>query len=309
MSSSKESFRRRPKSTTATLVAGIRAHHLRWNESPIFADARAFDMLSLFWRLTIQNRLLNWLVVHKLLGAFHPIHTENILRIRYTEDRLQEAIRAGISQYVILGAGFDTFSLRHKELAERVRVFEVDHPATQRIKRQRVLAANGTIPPNLTFVPVDFETDRLNEALARSGFDPQAPAFFSWLGVIYYLTPEAIRSTLAHIAAVAAPGSYLVLDYKIARRLVPEESIPFTDKMERLVARLGEPMLSEFTPQELNDEMSGSGFMEIETVPPAEQARRYLQGRSDIVEPPPNFYFALFSLKSPSAEGSASRLP
>lgn len=259
---------------------------------PVFADEYAVDMVSLGWRLIVKNRLLNWLIVDKLLAPFHPIHTENILRVRYAEDSLHQAMGAGLTQYVILGAGFDTFSLRQRELP--VQVFEVDHPATQHIKRERVRRVAGHIPPNLSFVPVDFEADRLDEALSRSRLDTGQPAFFSWLGTTYYLTKDAIRETLGYIAAVAAPGSRLVLDYKLARHLIPEQSLPLNDKLERLVKRLGEPMLSAFAPEELKAEMARIGLAELESLLPQAQAQRYLPDRSDIVEPPPNFAFALF---------------
>ena len=284
----------RRTSMTASMAAGIRAHHRQWNPAPIFADEYAVNMVSLGWRLIVKNRLLNWLIVDKLLAPFHPIHTENILRVRYAEDGLREAISAGLAQYVILGAGFDTFSLRHRDLADQVQVFEVDHPATQHIKRERVRRVAGHLPPNLAFVPVDFEVDRLDEVLARSEFDAEQPAFFSWLGTTYYLTKEAIRETLGCIAAVAAPGSRLVLDYKLARHLIPEQSLPLNDKLERLVKRVGEPMLSEFAPEELTEEMARIGWAELESLLPQAQARRYLQDRSDIAAPAPNFAFVLF---------------
>ena len=282
----------RRTSTTASLAAGIRAHHRQWNPAPIFADEYAVDMVSLGWRLIVKNRLLNWLVVDTLLAPFHPIHTENILRVLYAEDCLHAAIETGLTQYVILGAGFDTFSLRHREL--QVQVFEVDHPATQHIKRERVRRVAGHLPPNLAFVPVDFEVDRLDEALSRSPLDAGKPAFFSWLGTTYYLTKDAIRETLGCIAAVAAPGSRLVLDYKLPRHLIPEQGLPLNDKLERLVKRLGEPMISEFAPEELTEEMARIDWAELESLPPQEQERCYLQDRSDIVAPPPNFAFALF---------------
>ena len=293
-----QSTSKRGTSATATLAAGIRAHHWQWNESPIFADDCAIDMVSLFWRLIVKNKPLNWLVVHKLLGAFHPIHTEIILRTRYAEDRLMEAIAEGIGQYAILGAGLDTFSLRHKALADRVRIFELDHPATQALKRERVRRANGDIPANLAFAPIDFETDRLNDALSRAGFDSQAPAFFSWLGTTYYLTEDAIRETLARVADAAAPGSRIVFDYKLPRHLIPERGLPLADKLDRFVARLGEPMVSAFAPEELKDAMAPLGFVELETLPPEAQARRYLKNRPDVVAPAPNFSFALFGYRA-----------
>jgi methyltransferase (TIGR00027 family) len=286
-----------PASRTALLVAAIRASHLRWNHPPIFTDDYALQMTTPFWRLVATNRLLNRLIVHRLLRVFRPIHTENILRIRYAEDRLQEAVAAGAAQYVILGAGLDTFSLRQGELAERLRIYEVDHPGSQAMKRERLIAINGSVPANLVLVPVDFETDRLDEKLTGAGFDTGTPAFFSWLGTTYYLTREAIRDTLEGISAVAAPGSRIVLDYKYPRRLIPEHSLLFADKVDRFVAKRGEPMRSMFAPEELSAELARAGFTELDSVPPEEQARRYLQGRTDMPPPAANFAFALFGLE------------
>ena len=283
-----------PASRTALLVAAIRASHLRWNHPPIFTDDYALQMTTPFWRLVATNRLLNRLIVHRLLRVFRPIHTENILRIRYAEDRLQEAVAAGAAQYVILGAGLDTFSLRQGELAERLRIYEVDHPASQAMKRQRLIAINGSVPANLVLVPVDFETDRLDEQLTGAGFDTGTPAFFSWLGTTYYLTREAIRDTLERITAVAATGSRIVLDYKYPRRLVPEQWLLFADKVDQFVAKRGEPMLSTFAPEELTAELERDGFTELDTVTPEEQARRYLEGRTDMPPPAANFAFTLF---------------
>ena len=281
-------------SRTATLAAGIRAHHRRWHPDPILDDAYAVRLVSPFWRQVAHNRLLNWIVVHKLLGPFHPIHTENILRARYAEDRLDEAIAAGVGQYVILGAGLDSYALRHPELDGRVRIFEVDQPGMQALKKERVRRVHGGLPAHLTFVPVDFETDRLHEALHGAGFDPRAPAFFSWLGTTYYLTRPAIRDTLDSIARAAAPDSRVVLDFLLARHLIPMDGLPLADKLERLVKRLGEPMVSEFIPEELDGELARVGFAPLDKVPPDEQVQRYLRNRSDMAAPAPNFAFALY---------------
>ena len=124
----------------------------------------------------------------------------------YAEDRLLEALAAGVEQYVILGAGLDSFSMRQQGITETLQIFELDHPATQVMKRDKVSSVFGGIPANLAFVPVDFETDHLDDALVRADFDPQAPSFFSWLGTTYYLTKDAIRETLARIAGVAGTG-------------------------------------------------------------------------------------------------------
>ena len=283
-------------SRTANLAACVRAYHCQWYKAPIFADTYAIDMISNFWRVIARNRMFSWIVVHTVFRAFRPIHTEIILRARYAEDRLMEAVRAGVGQYVILGAGLDTFSMRQNALSDRLRIFELDHPATQEMKREKVLRVNGEIPSNLIFAPIDFETDNLDEALARTGFDPLTPSFFSWLGTTYYLTKDAIRETLGRIAGIAAPGSRIVFDYKLAGHLVPEESRQFADKLDRFVARRGEPMISTFTPEELKDVMSGFGFAEMEDISAVAQKRLYLNERSGLVDPAPNFSFALYGV-------------
>lgn len=296
--------RSKSKSTTAVLVATVRAVHLRFHEAPIFQDTFALQMLPPFWNAVGTYRPLKWLVGDVILGVYRPVYPAIVLRSRYTEDQLLQAVEEGASQYVILGAGLDTFALRRKELEDRVHVFEVDHPTTQEMKRKRVLQANGSIPSNLTFVPVDFENDLLHEELIKAGFDSEKPTFFSWLGVTYYLTQEAIRETLNRIAATAAPGSRIVFDYKIAQHMMSAEWGALAEKMERFVKRLGEPMLTDFTPQTLRDLMSRQGYREVEMVPPDEQRRRYLGERTDFV-PAEFFHFAHFALEPPNEEASS----
>lgn len=282
-------------STTAILAAAIRAGHARWHQPAIVSDTYAIDMITPFWRLVANNWAMNRIVVHRLLKVFKPVHTEAILRVRYSEDQLLEAVAAGARQYVILGAGLDSFCLRQGELADRLRIFEVDHPASQSMKRDKLLKINDQLPANLVFTPVDFETDRLDEALTRAGFDATMPAFFSWLGTTYYLTRDAIRETIDRIAAVAAPGTRIALDYKYPRNLLPADGLLFADKLDQFVAKRGEPMLSMFTPDELNAEMRRAGFTELDHVAPDQQAQRYLEGRDDMTAPAPNFAFALFA--------------
>ena len=132
-------------------------------------------------------------------------------------------------------------------------------------------------------------------ALIRAGYDTAAPAFFSWLGTTYYLTRAAVRDTLDRIAALAAPGTRIGLDYKYPRHLVPADVLLFADKLDQFVAKRGEPMLSMFTPAELNAELRRAGFTEIDHVSPEQQAQRYLEGRGDMTAPAPNFALALFA--------------
>ena len=307
MTTSHNSPRQQKKDTskTAVLVATIRAVHLRWHNPPhVFEDTYALQMLTPFWHAVAKYRLLKWLVGDVILGVYRPVYPAVVLRSRYTEDQLEQAIESGTSQYVILGAGHDTFALRRQDLADKVRVFEIDHPATQEVKRQRVLKAIGSIPPNLTFVPVNFEIDKMDEELAKAGFDSQKPAFYSWLGVTYYLTPEAIRDTLDRVAEISAPGSRLVFDFKVAKHIISDEWRTLCEKMEGFVARRGEPMLTDFTPQSLSDLMARHGYTEVEMIPPEEQRNRYLGDRTDF-EPTEFFHFAQFATKQPTEGESA----
>ncbi len=307
MTNSQSQPRRRLKDTskTAVLVATIRAVHLRWHDPPhIFEDTYALQMLTPFWHAVAKYRFLRWLVGDVILGVYRPVYPAVVLRSRYTEDELVKAIEEGTRQYVVLGAGHDTFALRRQDLAGKVRVFEVDTPSTQEVKQQRVLKANGSVPDNLTFVPVNFEVDRLDEELAKAGFDSQQPAFFSWLGVTYYLTQEAIRDTLERIADMSASGSRIVFDFKIAKHMIDDEWRTLCEKMEGFVERRGEPMLTDFTPQLLRDLMTRHGYTEVEMMTPEEQRQRYLGDRTDI-EPTEFFHFAQFSLEPPSQEESA----
>ena len=139
---------------------------------------------------------------------------------------LKAAVLTGTKQYVILGAGMDTFAFREGEFLAKHQVFEVDHPLTQKDKIERITRAGWSVPDNLTFVPVDFTKDNLAERLTASGFDPSAKSFFSWLGVTYYLSTEAIDTMLAALSELCEDGSTLVFDY-------PDEN--FFDATEKRV--------------------------------------------------------------------------
>jgi methyltransferase (TIGR00027 family) len=199
-----------------------------------------------------------------------------VARSRYAEDTLAHAVAQGITQYVLLGAGLDTFS--HRNPYPQLRVFEVDHPATQQWKRELLHTSGLPTPANLTYAPVDFERESLPEQLHSAGFDPQAPAFFAWLGVVPYLTHEAFRSTITFIGARPA-GSGIVLDYG-----QPRSALPFLEKLahDSLAARVqlaGEPFQLFFTPTEIAAELTH--FRNIEDIGSAEINARYFANRTD----------------------------
>ncbi|MBN2224214.1 MAG: class I SAM-dependent methyltransferase [Deltaproteobacteria bacterium] len=201
-------------------------------------------------------------------------------RSRYTEDEMHAAVGRGVGQYVVLGAGLDTFAYRSPYPGETLHVFEVDHPATQQWKRECLSEAGISIPPALTFAPVDFETETLGDGLCRAGFDTGAPAFFSWLGVTQYLTEDAVAATLGFVATLAA-GSSIVFDYTIdPSSLMPAARAAF-DFLTARTAQTGEPFRSFFTPTALIDSLEKMGFGQCRDVLPEDLNALYFQGRPD----------------------------
>lgn len=213
-------------------------------------------------------------------------------RSRYTEDSLEEAMQNGVHQYVILGAGFDTFAYRRPDLADRLQVFEVDHPATQALKRERVARQNWNDPANLHYLPVDFTKESLSEALGRSAYDPAQTSFFSWLGVSFYLTRAVVFDTLQSMVSIAAPGSTLVFDYMNEDAFDPEKVARRVQLMLFMADQLGEPIKTGFDPLALSAELEGGGLRLVENLDPAAIEARYYQGRSDRYHAIEHFHYA-----------------
>jgi methyltransferase (TIGR00027 family) len=199
-----------------------------------------------------------------------------VARSRYAEDKLAEAVAAGATQYVLLGAGLDTFAHRNPYAA--LHVFEVDHPATQQWKRELLASSDVAMPSNLTYAPIDFEHQTLPEQLRDAGFDHHAKTFFAWLGVVPYLTQEAFRATLSFIAGSPA-GSGVVMDYGQPRSALPFLEQLAHDSLASRVQLAGEPFRLFFKPEEIAHELGG--FTRIEDLGTKEINARYFSGRSD----------------------------
>jgi methyltransferase (TIGR00027 family) len=201
-----------------------------------------------------------------------------VARSRYTEDNLAAAVAAGVTQYVILGAGLDTFAYRNP--FPNLRVFEVDFPATQEFKRTMLRDAAIHEPASLTYVPLDFEHQTLASGLAEVGLDTGCAAYFSWLGVVPYLTLPAFRSTIDLIAAMPA-GSGVTFDYALA----PEELSPKMraagKSLAARVAAAGEPFQLFFRTEQLENELMSAGFQRIQQLDHLDLNDRYFTGRTD----------------------------
>jgi methyltransferase (TIGR00027 family) len=199
-------------------------------------------------------------------------------RSRYTEDRLADAVANGVGQYVVLGAGLDTFAYRNP--FPSLQVFEVDFPATQEWKRELLHKAGIDPPRSLTFVPLDFEHKALAAGLAEGGFDFSQPAFFGWLGVVPYLTLEAFRATLRDVARLPA-GTGICFDYAFPpETLSPQRRLVF-DHLARRVAAAGEPFRLFFTPGHIESELRAQGFRRIEQADSDRLNELYFHERAD----------------------------
>jgi len=214
--------------------------------------------------------------------AMHPVARDFRLfmaaRSRYAEDSLAASVSQGVNQYVVLGAGLDTFAYRNP--FPSLRVFEVDFPATQQWKRGLLTEAKIAAPANLTFVPLDFEHKTLADGLSEAGFNAGLPAFFGWLGVVPYLTLEAFRSTLAAIGELPA-GTAVTFDYVFSPdTLTPKRRLVFNTLAKRVEAA-GEPFRLFFAPSDLESELRRAGFTRIEQADSDRLNELYFNDRAD----------------------------
>ena len=224
-------------SRTADVAAAVRARHTLRAEQPVFVDPIAIELTAPLWRRILTSYLLDWLTFDVLLRALLPIGSQVILRSRYAEDVLEEVLSEGVDQYVIVGAGFDSFALRRPDLESRLRVFEVDHPATQAVKHERLARLVDARPTNLEYIGVDFEREAIGDGLARSGFRRDRPAFFSWLGTTPYLSNAATLATLRSISSVGLGGSQIVFDYLAPAHSLTAGDAQIIERLKRFTAR------------------------------------------------------------------------
>jgi methyltransferase (TIGR00027 family) len=252
-------------SDTARGAAALRAIHQSLDGGAIFPDPFAATMLDVATLAKLDEIAAD--------ASLRPVRLFIAARSRFSEDTLAGCVKRGVRQVVVLGAGLDTFSLRNPHASLGVRVFEVDSQASQNWKRDRLKHAGLGAPSSLTFVPMDFERQSLADALGSAGFDANRPAFFQWLGVVPYLTREAISLTLEFIAGV--PGSEVVFDYaEPFENYRPDRRANITAVAASAASR-GEPWLSLFDPVELSEMLEAKGFGMIEDLGLAEIADRF----------------------------------
>ena len=297
-------------SFTAMSVAYMRAYHSMYDTPKIFDDFLAYDLIPEEKRELIEKHLIEQYVTwdqhlndtESAASLYDRITTSESLmqainnvisRARYTEDTLEEAFRQGVKQYVILGAGMDTFAFRRPEMLEELEVFEFDHPATQEFKLHRLVELGWKHPAKLHFIPIDFTKESLVTALTSlSSYEPKVKSFFNWLGVTYFLTREDAFITFRSITEIAPAGSIVVFDYLDTDAFIPEKSSPQMQKSLEYLRKIGEPMITGFNPSTLAEDIASLGFHLQENLSPKDIERRYLQERTDGYQADEHLYFA-----------------
>jgi methyltransferase (TIGR00027 family) len=266
-------------SQTAILAAQVRAAHAVLDPDPIFDDPYAM-VLANASDIDIQE-----------LFALIPPACARVARVlpnqraRFTDEEVETAVHGGVGQYVILGAGLDSFAWRRPDLIGDIELFEVDHLATQEWKKQRLRIAGMTCASNHHFVGMDFEgPEKLTDVMMEAGFDPQRPSIWAWMGVVVYLQRQAIASTLRDSADLAATGSRLVVSYTVTRDLMDADSREFDDLARAASAENSEEHITAFAPKEIEGLALASGWQSARSVDPTSFGPWFSQ-RSDGLTP------------------------
>src|ERR1035437_4338194 len=306
-------------SFTAMSVAYMRAYHSMHDTPKIFDDFLAYDLIPEEKRALIEQHLIEQNVTcgqqlnDSGYAVSHYNQTNNFeslmqetrkysgffsSRARYAEDGLEKAVRQGVKQYVILGAGMDTFAFRQPDMVEKLEVFEVDYHATQEFKLHILAELGWKHPAKLHFIPIDFTKESLVTALTSSSFyDPKIKSFFNWLGVTYFLTRAEVFTTLRSIANVAPAGSIVIFDYLDINAFTPKKMSPKMQESLEFLRSIGEPMITGINPSTLDEILSSLGFHLHANLSPADIEECYFQGRTDGYHAQEHGYFACAVVK------------
>jgi methyltransferase (TIGR00027 family) len=264
-------------SRTALSVAWLRAAHQVLDTSPlVLNDPAVLALLGPSAKEEIRLR-----VDELQVPGARSLRSHVVLRSRFAEDRMSQAVKRGIRQYILLGAGYDTFCIRQPEWASVLRIIEVDQPATQNGKKSRLEMARIPVPENVNFLPVDFERETLRYALARGNVDPTIPTFFSCLGVTVYLTEAAVDALFLMVAEFPR-SSEIVFTFTQPHSTDTDPSTRVgAEKLAAQAAAVGEPWQSYFTVDALTAKLAEFGFEDIYFLTPDKSQREYFADRTD----------------------------
>ncbi len=264
----------------------MRAIHTRLDPHPIIDDPWGDRLVpdsvrdqireAALANMSVEDRLRAMVSPDTIVDEYlfnSPAYANVILRTRFTEDALKEAIAHGVHQYVILGAGFDSFAIRRPSFAADLKIFEIDHPATQALKMTRLEQCGISLPDSVHFISADLANCSVASALAGSSYRSDQLVFFSWLGVTMYLTREANFETLRSIASCAIPGSELAFTYVEESFLT--SNLQGVLSLRNTVASLGEPFRSGFDPKTIARDLRGCGLTLLEDLSAEQAAAQY----------------------------------
>ena len=270
------------RNPTAEATAAMRGAHLLYHQPVVFNDPYALQLTSPALRRVCQNLFFGWLLSREFISkSLRPITAQVVSRSKYAEEKLEHAVSKGISQYVIISAGFDSFCLRRPDFSAGLQICEIDHPTTQQIKLKRLMEILDSPPEGVEFLAVDLEKRTIADALSDSSFLKDEKAFFSWLGTVPYLSEDAVFNVLRDLASFAARGSEIVFDYSIPTYMWTLEERQALGRIMRIIGRRGEPVKSFFEPDAFSDKVSRLGYHIFENISPAELNKKYFLDRSD----------------------------
>jgi methyltransferase (TIGR00027 family) len=295
-------------SRTALGAALMRGYHALYESPRIFDDPLAYNLLTEEERTRISRYWLARLrsidpsgaascrdetsAVGRMLQLW-TIASTVLSRARFAEDALAEAADRGVRQYVILGAGMDTFAFRCPQMLDRLHVFEIDHPATQSFKRDRIAKLGWEIPAELHFVSLDFTKEGLDKMLTCPPYDPGALTFFSWLGVTYYLSRDNVFATLDAAARISPRGSTIVFDYFDPNVYSTGKAAERVKAIKDTLESLGEPLKAGLDPSTLGSDLARIGLRLQENLAPLDIQQRYFEGRTDCYHASGHTHFGL----------------
>lgn len=283
-------------SRTALFSAYLRGYHSEHVNPKIFNDFLANKLLTSAERNSFDKFVLSGLTAYdpKLAASFPdeatalaftmqliPGPPQILSRARFTEDLLEEAVKQGTKQYILLGAGLDTFAFRKTEMLEQLQVYEVDHPATQNFKLHRLSELKWEIPIQMHFTTADLTKEKLADALTRTSYDTTTLSFFNWQGVTYYLSYDEVLSTLKNITDISPVGSLVVFDYLDIDALDSDKAASRIQGMIYGAKQMNEPIKTGFNPSTFEMELNKIGLHLREDLSPSDIQSRYFQGRTD----------------------------
>ncbi|AFM41484.1 methyltransferase, putative, TIGR00027 family [Desulfosporosinus acidiphilus SJ4] len=280
----------RNPSGTAFMMAFLRGFHAVYDNKKIFNDPLAYDLIPEEVREAFKQHLIKSAAemapelakectddATSLRLAVRIMAGPVLARARFVEERLEEGIRKGIRQYIILGAGLDTFAYRRLDLTDRLQVFELDLPYTQELKRQLLGRLNLEKPEFLHYIPVDFTESNLSSALLESKYDSGQVSFFSWMGVTHYLPLESVLSTLKAIIKLSCSGSEIVFDYYDKLAFDPDKGSNRINYIMKNTKTIGETIITGFDPSKLSMDLALQGLQLLDNLGPEEIQQKYFK--------------------------------